>query len=165
MGISLGQASIELDNRPHSDSNLDVEGLEYDGSDTGWKIFGGYKFTVAAAEIAYVDFGRIEGEAESREDFVEVSGVSAFGMLHLGLGPVGVFGKVGGFMWDSEFDSAARDYIDTQEDFDKDGYDLAYGFGVTGGLLGIDARAEYEYFNVGEFDDISMLTVGVSYSF
>lgn len=158
MGISLGESSIEY-KRPNFNNNFDPEDLDIEDSDLGFKVFGGYKFTLAAVELAYVDFGRIE----DNDSYAEVSGVSAFGMLHFGLGPIGVFGKAGGFAWSSDVVSGIRAAVEEKEQ--DDGYDLAYGLGIKAGLFGINGRLEYEYFNVGSVEDISMVSVGVSYSF
>lgn len=157
VGVSAGQSTIEY-KRPSGDSfDFDPGELQLDDSDTAFKLFGGYKFTIAAVEAAYVDFGTIE----NNDDYAEVSGLSVFGMLHMGLGPVGAFAKMGGFVWQSEV-SFSR----AQEIYEEgDGFDLAYGIGVNAGLLGIKGRLEYEYFNVGDFEDISMISVGVSYDF
>ena len=153
LGVSAGQSKIEY-GAPDTSNDFDPKAIDLDDSDTAFKIFGGYKFTIAAAELAYVDFGRIEG---NNGTYSEVSGFSGFGMLHMGLGPASLFGKVGGFMWESDA---------SVEQLEDDGYDLAYGLGVMVGLLGIDARMEYEYFNVGgKLDDVSMISVGVSYTF
>lgn len=153
LGLSAGQSQIEYGS-PDTSTDFDPKAIDLDDGDTAFKVFGGYKFTIAAAELAYVDFGRIEG---NNGTYSEVSGFSGFGMLHMGLGPASVFGKVGGFMWESTA---------SVEQLEDDGYDLAYGLGVMVGLLGIDARMEYEYFNVGgKLDDVSMVSVGVSYSF
>lgn len=153
LGVSAGQSKIEY-GAPDTNNDFDPKAINLDDSDTAFKVFGGYKFTIAAAELAYVDFGRIEG---NNGTYSEVSGFSGFGMLHMGVGPASVFGKVGGFMWESDA---------SVEQLEDDGYDLAYGLGVMVGLMGIDARMEYEYFNVGgKLDDVSMISVGVSYSF
>lgn len=153
LGVSAGQSKIEY-GAPDASNDFDPKAIDLDDSDTAFKVFGGYKFTIAAAELAYVDFGRIEG---NNGTYSEVSGFSGFGMLHMGLGPASLFGKVGGFMWESDA---------SVEQLEDDGYDLAYGLGVMVGLLGIDARMEYEYFNVGgKLDDVSMISVGMSYTF
>lgn len=154
IGVGAGQSLIEY-NEPSGSIDFDPEDVDLKDSDTGMKVFGGYRFTLAAVEAAYIDFGRIDG---NNGEYVEVSGFSGFGMLHLGLGPASLFGKVGGFMWESEAS------IDNLRD-KKDGYDLAYGVGAMVGLLDVDVRLEYEYFNVGEFEDVSMVSVGVSYTF
>lgn len=153
IGVSAGQSKIEYGS-PSTNNDFDPKSINLDDSDTAFKVFGGYKFTIAAAELAYVDFGRIDGNNGA---YSEVSGFSGFGMLHMGFGPASIFGKVGGFMWESTA---------SIEQLEDDGYDLAYGLGVKVGLMGIDARMEYEYFNVGgKLDDISMVSVGLSYAF
>ncbi|WP_054113119.1 hypothetical protein [Marinagarivorans algicola] len=159
MGVSVGESRIEL-GKPSFDTNFDAKKIDLKDSDIGMKVFGGYRFTIIAVEAAYVDLGKIEG---AQGTFAEASGFSGFGMLHLPLGPASVFGKVGGFIWQNE--ASLGQLVDEDNKFKDDGYDLAYGVGVMFGLLDIDARLEYEYFNVGKFEDVSLVSVGVSYTF
>ncbi len=159
MGVSAGESKIEL-GKPSFDTSFDAKKLDLKDSDIGMKVFGGYRFTLVAIEAAYVDLGKIEGEQGT---FAEASGFSGFGMLHLPLGPASIFGKVGGFVWKNE--ASLGQLVDENNKLKDDGYDLAYGIGMMFGLLDIDARLEYEYFNVGKFEDVSLVSVGVSYTF
>lgn len=145
-GGSVGNARLGLSS---SDSNIDIS-----GSDIGYKVFGGFKFTFLAVEGGYVNFGQIDGDNEN----VKVSGLSAFGMLSTGLGPVSLFGKVGGFIWDSDVRSATESYS-------EDGFDPALGLGAAFNMGNLGLRAEYEYFNISEFDDVSMFSVGAVFRF
>ena len=159
MGISVGESSIEL-GKPDLAIDFDPKDIDLKDSDIGMKIFGGYRFTIVAVEAAYVDLGKING---GQGVFAEASGFSGFGMLHLPLGPASLFGKMGGFVWKSE--ASFGDLVDEDLKLKDDGFDLAYGIGVMIGLLDIDARLEYEYFNVGDLEDVSLVSVGVSYTF
>ncbi len=146
-GASIGNAQVGIDTVSGEDFDFDI-----DDSDIGYKIFTGLKFTLAAVEAGYVDFGTIEGSDGS----VDVSGFNAFGVLSMGLGPVEVFGKLGGFVWDADIDTVGQTYKD-------DGFDPAIGLGAAFNLGGVGIRAEYEYFDIGDFDKVSMLSVGAQF--
>ncbi len=146
LGASVGNSDLGF-------QNTDIGNIDINDSDTGFKIFTGVKFTVLAAEFGYVDFGSIGSDSDS----VDLSGFSGFGVLSMGLGPVEVFGKAGGFIWDAEGDFDTLD-----EKYDEDGFDPAVGIGAAFNLGGMGVRAEYEYFDIGEFDKVSMLSVGAT---
>ena len=142
-GGAAGNSTIGFQ-RPSTDVNVDVE-----ESDFGYKIFGGMKFTLLAAEAGYVDFGTIKNSDVT----AEVSGYTAYGILSMGLGPVEVFGKYGGFIWKSQFS-------DAEEIIETDGYDTSFGIGAAANFADLGVRVEYEYFDIAEYDKISMLSVG-----
>lgn len=144
VGGSVGNAKVGFE--PTENTNITIN-----DNDIGFKLFGGFKFTLAAVEVGYVDFGKIEDASGS----VEVSGFNGFGVLSMGLGPVNVFGKAGGFVWES-------DYKSVQNTYDSDGFDPAFGVGASFNLGGLGVRAEYEYFDIGDFDKVSMLSVGAT---
>ena len=146
IGGSIGNSELGFEN---TDTDFDL-----DDSDTGYKVFGGFKFTILAVEAGYVDFGNIS-EAGNR---VDLSGYSAFGLLNLGIGPVDLFGKVGGFAWESDF--KAGDIRDSE-----DGFDPAVGIGAGLSFGSFSVRGEYEYFDISDFDDVSMLSIGATYTF
>lgn len=144
LGGSVGHASVG-----RQDANLNVD---INDDDIGYKLYGGFKFTLLAVEAGYVDFGNIGGN----ESNVEISGFNAFGVLSMGLGPVEVFGKAGGFVWESDFSTA-------QQSLDDNGFDPAIGLGAAFNLGGMSVRAEYEYFDIDEFDKVSMVSVGATF--
>lgn len=145
IGGSFGHAKVGYE--ATENTSFDIK-----DDDIGYKLFGGFKFTLAAVEVGYVDFGKIE-EANSN---VEISGFDAFGVLSMGLGPVNVFGKVGGFVWES-------DYQVLEATYNEDGFDPAYGIGAAFNLGGVGVRAEYEYFDISDFDEVSMLSIGATF--
>ena len=101
IGGSVGQANVEL-----SDSDP-VDPLAFDEDDLGYKLFGGYnwQFTILSlgVEAGYVNFGKpsadipLVGMLE-----LETTGINAFGVVGVQLGPIGVFGKYGVMSWDAE---------------------------------------------------------------
>lgn len=147
LGASLGNSEVGFQDPKGAERDIDI-----DESDIGYKITTGLKFTIAAVEASYIDFGNIEGADSS----IEIAGFDAFAMLSMGLGPVEVFGKLGGFVWDADFETVEASYKD-------DGVDPAVGIGVAFNLGDMGVRAEYEYFDISDFDDVSMLSVGVNF--
>lgn len=143
LGGSFGNATVGFN--PSND--IDVK-----DDDIGYKLFGGIKFTLLAAEAGYVDFGQVENSGFTGE----LSGFNAFGVLSMGLGPVNVFGKLGGFVWESDFDSA-------QQSYEEDGFDPVAGVGAGLTFGGVGVRAEYEYYDIDEFDEVSMFSLGATY--
>ncbi len=148
LGLSVGNAQVGID-------NTDIEGINVDiqDNDIGYKVFGGFKFLIGGLEAGYIDFGSIQG---SNAD-VEIKGFDAFGVLSMGIGPVEVFGKLGGFVWESDITSV-------EDSYSESGFDPAAGLGASFSLGGLGVRAEYEYFDIAEFDKISMLSIGVTFS-
>lgn len=127
----------------------------FEGNDTGYKIFGGFKFTIFAVEGGYVNFGKAEDNGAS----TETTAFDLFGLVNLGIGPIDLFGKVGVFSWDSDLTSGGS--------INEDGTDPAYGIGAGLSLGPVSVRAEYEYFDVKSdyLDDIQMISVGAVYFF
>ncbi len=145
IGGSLGYTTIDVS-----------EGVyNFDDDDVGFKIFGGYNFGVIplldlAVEGSYVNFG----QASSSGQEVDVTGWDLFGLAALNLGPIGVFGKVGQILWNS----------DSNINLDDSGNGMAYGVGVRFQIGSFGIRAEYEYFDL-DSTDIGMFSAGVSWTF
>lgn len=148
LGASVGNSELGFE---EPDSSFDI-----DDSDTGYKLYTGLKFTVLAVEAGYVDFGSIGGDAGN----VDLKGFDAFAMLSMGLGPVEVFGKLGGFVWDAE---GSVTVSNVEATYEENGFDPAIGLGAAFNLGGMGVRAEYEFFDIGDFDKVSMLSVGATF--
>lgn len=152
IGGGVGQSTIEADGATPG-------GGDFDGDDTAWKAIIGYNFGALplidlAVEGSYVDLGAPDdGGAE-----VELTGWDAFGLVGVNLGPVGVFAKAGMFMWDSDLEAGGLS--DSNSDTDA-----AYGVGARVQILSITGRVELEYFDVGDVDDVYLVSVSALYSF
>lgn len=157
VGGSVGQSAIEVD---VSDQ---VQTFVFDEEDFAWKAFGGITFDVPVVnlglEAGYVDFGAPSGDIAGSQFEVDADGFDIFGVLGFDLGPLGVFAKYGMISWDA---SISVDGIDSGSD---DGSDPAYGVGAEFGLGSLDLRAEYEVFDIDDSDDVSMLSVGIVWTF
>ena len=156
IGAGVGQAGIEFE-------DATVPGFSFSEDDMGWKAFVGYEFGLPlvslGVEAGYVDFGNPSGDVLASIVEVDADGFSAFGTLGFDLGPLGVFAKYGVISWDSSF---TVDGFDAGSD---DGSDPAYGVGARFGIGPIGVRAEYEVFDIEDTDDISMVSLGVVWSF
>ena len=153
VGAGLGQASV-------GDIDADALGeVNFDGDDTGWKIFGGYNFGLfplidLAIEGGYVDFGKPDdGGLE-----VDANGLDIFGLVGANIGPVGVFGKVGVINWDADLSAEGESASD-------DGTDPAYGIGARLKFGSVEVRGEYELFDVDAADDVNLLSLSGVWTF
>lgn len=141
--------------------NISGQSVDFDDTDLGYKVFGGWNFGVIplidlGVEGSYVDFG----EASSAEILNQKVGVTAwdlFGVGAVNLGPVGVFGKVGQAWWQSDSDVL-------QSILDESGNDMVYGVGVRIQLGSLAVRAEYERFDTGVID-VDYVSAGASFTF
>jgi opacity protein-like surface antigen len=138
---------------------INVEVSTFDESDTAYKIFGGYNFGFIplldlAIEASYIDFGN----PGSGPVDIELAGASLFGLAGFKLGPVGLFAKVGAINWDSKIS------IDLTDE-DDSGTDPAYGVGARLQFGSFAIRAEYEYFDVSDVKDASMISASAIYTF
>ena len=158
IGGSLGQT--ELDVSSEDQTFISNNGGKIDETDTGFKVFGGYRVNnYVAIEGFYADFG---------EASIEVNGNKAtMGSDSLGISVVGVipvterfelFGKVGLHAWDVELESNVGVFSN------EDGTDTMFGFGAAYTINQVSIRAEYEGYTV-ENEDISMMSVGIAYKF
>ncbi|MGD1524234.1 porin family protein [Vibrio owensii] len=142
VGVSLGQTNL---NAPS-----EVEQFVSDDTDTGYKLYTGYKITqYVAVEGYYADLGDI--------DLVDGSelGADTFGVSVVGSYPVNeavdVYGKLGFNAWEADGSS-------------DDGVDPAYGVGVSFTEGDITLKAEYERFEMDDVD-FDMASVGIQYNF
>jgi outer membrane immunogenic protein len=157
LGGSVGQAGIELED------SSGVVPLTFDENDFAWKAFGGYSFELLpvlslAVEGGYVNLGGPSGDMLGFPAEIKADGFDAFGVLGVDLGPLGLFAKYGMISWDAEIT------LDGLTETD-DGSDAAYGIGATIGLGSIDLRAEYEVFDIEDSEDVSMISVGLVWTF
>jgi hypothetical protein len=147
IGVGVGQANVQVDDV--------IAGSDFDGDDLGYKVIAGVRpLDWLGFEANYVNFGEPEDTVAGTKITTEGYGIAGYGVGFLALGPVDVFAKVGGVSWDTKIDRS-----------DLDGTDLAYGVGVQFRLLSLGVRAEYERFDIEDFDDANLLSVSVTYTF
>lgn len=153
-GASVGQTTIKVDD------------VNFDESDTSYKIFAGYMFLpFLGVEGGYVNFGNPERSYSGLGKLeVEVDGWEAFLVGALPLGPVELFAKVGGLAYD--IDAKASGTIFGGTTFGNDSDEVAAaGVGVAFGFDRFKIRGEYTYYDVNDVDDSYMLSAGLTYQF
>lgn len=118
-GVGVGQVRLEED----------IAGIDFEASDTGFKLFGGYKFHKNfAAELAFIDAGNPEDTALG----VTIgSDASAFQASLIGTVPIGSMAefylRAAILSWDAT--NTATDGFDYISE-DVDGTDFSYGVGA-----------------------------------
>ena len=80
-------------------------------------------------------------------------------MAGFDLGPVTIFGKLGFASWEADL---TLNGIDLGSEDDQD---TAYGLGASFNLGSFQLRAESEMFDVGDVEDLYMLSAGFVYTF
>ncbi|KPK39811.1 MAG: hypothetical protein AMJ69_04660 [Gammaproteobacteria bacterium SG8_47] len=147
VGAGFGTATVD-GSVPEVDTN-------FKGSDSAYKLIVGYNFGVVplidlGVEASYVDFGKIDDNSVSYEQ----TAFDGFGLAGLTFGPFAVFGKAGLVAWDAKLEGVS-----------DSGTDAAYGVGVRLQIASISARLEYERFDLGDVDDMSMTSLSLLYTF
>ncbi len=136
---------------------VDEEDFDVDAS--GYKLFLGYNFGVVplidlAIEGAYVDMG----EESLGEVTYSQTSFNGFGLVGLSFGPFGLFAKAGLSAWDADTSIGG---LRTSES----GSDPVYGIGARLQIARIAGRIEYEYYDQSNFDDVSMASISLLYTF
>ena len=147
-GGSLGQATLEVD--------------RVDADDTGYKVFGGFRFfKFFGIEGDFVDYGNLDGSSSGVNLDSTVKSLDAFAVGVIPIKRFEIFGKAGVSAWDSD---SKRTGSITETD-NASGFDFSYGVG--GAFLVTEhfaIRAEWEAFQL-DHDDLSMTSVGLELRF
>ncbi|HEY6528258.1 MAG TPA: outer membrane beta-barrel protein [Cellvibrionaceae bacterium] len=151
IGGSIGQSSVEVD-------LLDTD---FEDENTAYKILGGINFGWVpalnlAVEVDYRDFGEFEEEYSGFTS--SITSIDLFGVVGVNVGPGSVFAKVGYFDADLE-----RKFLGITDKSSESG--TAYGIGAQFQLDAVAIRAEYEKFEMDDVDNLSMFSVGATYTF
>jgi OOP family OmpA-OmpF porin len=152
-GVGIGQATLEVD---------DLDFVDFDASDTAFKVFGGYNFNANfAAEVSYFDGGAPSENLDFGGGFTgsidgELTGLnfSAVGRIPV-TQSFAIFGKLGYASYDVKATARIDDISESGSD---SGNDLSYGAGVAFSFGQFDLRGEYEAIDVdgGAFNILSV---------
>ena len=168
LGVSAAQAAAPIG--PYiggsaTQSRFDTDNFELsdvDDEDTGWKAFVGWRFApFFAVEGGYTDFGQSDAPGDDLSDpfSLDVKGISAFGVGIIPIGPIELFGKVGGARLKANYAIGADEFKDSSTEF-------AYGAGVQFAFGNVGLRAEYENFDTGgDAGHLDLISLGVTYTF
>jgi OOP family OmpA-OmpF porin len=122
---------------------------------TGWKIFGGFSGgSFLGVEGGYRDLGKVESVISNVTYDSKTNGWDVAALGHLKIAVVDVFAKVGAFFWNTEGTGV-----------DENGTDLLWGLGAGVHLGAIGVRLEWESMEVGNPDNLSMLSLGATFGF
>ncbi|MGD8789780.1 MAG: porin family protein [Burkholderiales bacterium] len=157
VGGSIGTTRYDI-----CDQVFELGATYCDDQDTGFKIFGGYKFNrYLAVEGGYVDFGRMYAYTSAPDVTTSVFGnaIYASGMLTIPFaGRAALFGKAGGSFWEGEITGTSPTVSLWGTD---SGTGLMYGFGAAFDLSdNYSLRGEWERYDVDD-NDVDMLSVGI----
>jgi len=170
-GASIGDATLE------ASDNIDGQNLDFESSDTAFKIFGGYMYNdYVGVEVAYLDMGALDddfgfdggefGRINAAVD-ADLTGFSGQLVGQYPVGPVDLFAKVGIVMYDIDGDLAIT--VDgspfLRESVSDDGAELIYGVGARYNFGQFGVRAEYEAIDADDIDDAYLWSIGVEYTF
>jgi hypothetical protein len=160
-GLSLGQAKTDIS----GDALDDL----FDGKDTAFKLFLGYRILDwVGFEAGYVDLGEITlrnsqpGVSRFR---LEEAGFNVFGKLYYDIANVDLFAKAG-FMV-SQLHARTETFFGGFDATDNS-TDLAWGVGAQVRFDKLAVRLEYERFDFeagAGFDSPDMVSLGASWTF
>lgn len=139
------------------ESDLGFEVL--DESATGWKVFGGYRFTRSiAAEAGYLDTGDAEATIEGTDVTLNASGTHVSVVASWPIGErFALHARAGIINWEAEL---TLDDGETSETSDASGQDLYWGAGATFNFAErFGVRLEYE---VPEIEDVDVSSISLS---
>ena len=155
LGAGIGQGGVQFD------QSFDGERIDFDASDTAYKLIAGWRFLDwLSVEANYLDLGTASDRIDGIDVETDVSGVSLAALGFLPIGPVDLFAKVGAVNWDA--DVTARDVGIRGSD---SGTDLTYGAGAQFRVWSLSIRGEYEIFDVADADTVDMISVSVTWTF
>lgn len=171
LGAGIGHATLDNETLDW----LERLGADTDDSDTGYKLFAGYRFNPhAAVEAGYVDLGEASARGASGADSARLTlgmeGVTAalVGRLPIANG-FSLHGKLGVIAYDADLDLDAE--IDGQTydvSADEEGTDPFYGIGAEYAIQRLLIRGEYERYDIGESGEdfeIDLFSASVGYHF
>lgn len=159
MGAGVGATKIDDDG---------FDDIDFDDSDVGFKVFGGYRISPNfAVEASYFDLGEASGHFEDIFDSVDFDvGVSGFNASVVGILPVSdmfsLFGKIGyaSYDIDAHVDVAG---VGSGSDSQSES-DMTYGLGGELSFGQFAVRLEYEAISVDN-GDANMISVGGVFRF
>lgn len=160
IGASVGSATVSADFQDPTDPGF--ADINFDEDDFAWKVYGGFAFDLPlldlGVELAYFDLGSPSVDIADESLSIDVTGIAAYGLAGLNIGPVGVFLKAGYAQWDAKLALAGLSASD-------DGSDPAYGAGLRFTLGSVEIRGEYEVVDIDGTDDVYMASAGLVWRF
>jgi OmpA-OmpF porin, OOP family len=174
IGGSYGQSTAKGDTGPVlvATPPPTFNTFHYDKDETGWKAFAGYTFLPwLGVEGGYVDLGHgqknFRSALASAQGEVDANGWEGFLVGYLPIGPIDIFGKLGGI--ESSIDFKVKATVagqPTQHNNESESNGMfAYGGGLQYRFGHWAVRAEYEGYDVSKLDDLYFISAGLTYTF
>ena len=138
---------------------LDIDSLmvELKENELSYKFYAGWRLSkYIGIEGGYRNLGKSQQELDNYMMNAKTYGWDLQAMGIFPVGPVDLFGKLGVFFWDSEYE------FDNELRY-KNGTSFMFGLGAgvrIGGRLGV--RAEWEFLDMSSGNRLSMLTAGLT---
>jgi opacity protein-like surface antigen len=163
VGAGLGSASIDIDL---------IEGVDFSGDDTAFKVFGGYGFNqYIAVELEYIDGGTAEDSYSDGVDTLKIGiDLSGFNANVVGAWPIGeqfkIFGKIGMLFWDADFNAKLNGVLIPDGEDSDSGEDFSWGVGASWDFTdNIGAQIEYQGFEIEDVDTADLISASVYWRF
>lgn len=170
VGGGYGEFDVTIDN---------IEGLtdavrDLDTDDSAYKLFFGWRFNrFLSLEADYIDLGNPRGNFDasgtSGDYQLELSGFAGYAIGTLPLGIFELSGKIGYYFHDVEINVDLDNIGPGNGDVigsDESGEALVYGVGAGVTLFdSLNAKLEYELFDVDELDDAYALWLTAAWRF
>jgi len=141
------------------DVGLEGSRVRLESKDFAWKGFGGIGLgRFLAIETGYTKFGTAQDSVGGVNLEQKLWGWDTAGLLKINIGPLDIYGRVGGIYWKAEASVAGVSV-------GSDGFDVNYGGGL-GVVLGkLEIRGEYVWYNVSSAGDPWMASLGLTLGF
>lgn len=180
LGLSAGQSDFDTPVSGRELKSLLQAGgvtsdVSIDDTDTGVKLFAGYRLTPNIAfEAGWVDLGKISIDVDvSSPESLSLgvdSEIDGLALSVIGIVPIDerleVFGRIGVYSWDANAEAVVSEGgTAIKASDDDDGSDPVYGIGVQYDFTDIlKGRAEWERYDIGG-DDVDLTSLGIAYQF
>jgi OOP family OmpA-OmpF porin len=141
-GAGVGDFSVEID-------ELDGDDINFDESDTAYKLFVGYRFNqFFGAQLDYLDLGRSDSGVGLQNLEIETGGYAARIEGTLPLAFVELFATAGLIFSDVEASLGGTEFFDESDNDPV--YSVGVGFEIAERVV---LRLEYEVIDIESFDD------------
>ena len=138
-------------------SEFDVGSASDSLDDNSYKIIAGFRpFNWLAVEGNFIDLG---GESDGFGTSLDAQAFTVSGLLIAEFAVIDLYARLGMANWklDAEFNNLNGS---------EDGWEPTYGVGIGAHFGSIGVRAEYESFQVSDFDfDVNTVSLSVTYTF
>lgn len=155
VGAAVGSAGVAYKD------NLDSVKFSFSGNDLGYKVMAGWRpLNWFALEANYVDLGSVNDKVGGTNIETKVNGWTASALGMIPIGNADLYARVGGIDWNADVHAPNIGIRGSDS-----GWDLAYGVGAQYRFDKAAIRAEYERYDVSNWDKVDLVSLGFTYSF